>query len=71
MKMKRLKRALSLAKSAPRIEESISEIDEYLKDVHIDSSPPQEESNSPYEHSQCLVNGNNNSHQGNLCLFLG
>lgn len=68
MKMKRLKRALSLAKSAPRIEESISEIDEYLKDVHIDS-PPQEESNSPYEQSQCLVNGNNNSHKGNMCLL--
>ena len=68
--MKRLKRALSLAKSTPRIEESISEIDEYLKDVHIDSLPPQgESSNLPYEHSQSLVNGNNNSHKGNLCLF--
>jgi len=34
--MKRLKRALSVTKSAtPRIDESISEVDEYLKETHL------------------------------------
>jgi len=37
MRMKRLKRALSLTKSSPRIEESILEIDEYLKDTQLES----------------------------------
>lgn len=35
MIMKRLKRALSVTKSVPRIEESILEVDEYLKETHI------------------------------------
>jgi len=37
MIMKRLKRALTVTKSAPRIEESISEVDEYLKDTHLEN----------------------------------
>ena len=36
--MKRLKRALSITKSAPRIEESISEVDEYLKETHLEEA---------------------------------
>lgn len=35
--MKRLKRALSVTKSVPRISESISEIDEYLKETHLET----------------------------------
>lgn len=52
--MKRLKRALSLTKSAPRIEESISEIDEYLKDTSLEPHLENGEIEATY-------NGNNNS----------
>jgi len=55
--MKRLKRALSLTKSAPRIEESIAEIDEYtIKDSYLD--PLHESPIGGMQFTSC--NGNNN-----------
>ena len=56
--MKRLKRALSLTKSAPRIEESIAEIDEYtIKDSYLD---PLHESPNGGMQFTTSCNGNNN-----------
>ena len=54
--MKRLKRALSLTKSSPRIEESIAEIDEHcIKDPYLD---PLHE--NPQCNGEIQINGNNN-----------
>lgn len=61
--MKRLKRALSLTKSAPRIEESISEIDEYLKDTSLEPHLENGEIEATY-------NGNNNSKKGRIFVLL-
>ena len=62
--MKRLKRALSLTKSTPRIEESISEIDEY----HINHRDSQLDVHNEEETPSPLYNGNidtrNNFHIG-------
>lgn len=67
--MKRLKRALSLTKSSPRIEESIAEIDEHTltKDSYLD---PLHENpvNGDIKKSSC--NGNNNTSSNNKCKFL-
>ena len=59
--MKRLKRALSVTKT-PRIEESIAEIDEYLKDTHLETHAehPAENDGEPNN-----LLGNNNSREGN------
>eukprot|EP00111_Clytia_hemisphaerica_P021311 TCONS_00062730-protein len=58
--MKRLKRALSLTKSAPRIEESIAEIDEHsIKDSFLD--PLNESPNGGIQFkTPTSCNGNNN-----------
>lgn len=57
--MKRLKRALSLTKSAPRIEESIAEIDEHsLKDSFLD--PLNEDGSVGIQFKAPSCNGNNN-----------
>ena len=57
--MKRLKRALSLTKSAPRIEESIAEIDEHsLKDNFLD--PLNEDGGGGGIQFKTTYNANNN-----------
>ena len=67
--MKRLKRALSVTKSAPRIEESISEVDEYLRETHLlGDNPP-----ATVEENGCTADfssayRNNNKKDGNLTV---
>ena len=68
--MKKLKRVLSLTKS-PRIEESISEVEEYLKETQIDDIREHEE-NGIFIHSDGHLNGNNNQIiKGNIALSYG
>ena len=59
--MKRLKRALSLTKSAPRIEESIAEIDEHsLKDSFLDPLNENDVGGGGGIQFKTTCNGNNN-----------
>ena len=59
--MKRLKRALSLTKSAPRIEESIAEIDEHsLKDNFLDPLNENDVGGGGIQFKATTCNGNNN-----------
>ena len=65
--MKRLKRVLSVAKPAPSISESISEIDEYLKDTHLESRIESDFSNGELGSGNI---GNNNTREGKSMIFL-